>query len=80
VYARSVFLSTLGVPVATADEALLRVEFSRIANLAAGDFAAVARRVRLLGQWLTVRELVTELRLELLAKQDVSTRAGFACG
>ena len=74
---RSVFAPVLAGPVGEDDDLLLRREFARIANLAAGDFAAVARRVLLLGHKLGARDLLAELRLEVDVKEDVSHRVGF---
>jgi SpoVK/Ycf46/Vps4 family AAA+-type ATPase len=76
---RNVFEPTLVEPVDEVGEIVLRAEFSRGTRLAAGDFAAVARRVRLLGRPMTVADLLAELRLELAARQGAPSRAGFAC-
>lgn len=67
----------LAQPLSAADEARLSREFSRLSTLAPGDFAAVARRLRALGESAQVDELLASLAEELAVKSGPRSAVGF---
>ena len=58
------------------DDALCRL-LAETPNLAPGDFAAVGRRVRVLGGAPSIDDLVAELRLEAAVKEGARRAIGF---
>ena len=70
---RTVFANVLAGEVTEEAVALL----AQIPALTPGDFAVVARRLRVLGRTLDARALIDELRAEVRAKQMPSRVAGF---
>lgn len=73
----SMFTDLLAAPLTDAGTARVHAEVARLNTLTPGDFAAVARRVRALGQRLPAAELVTLLRHEVEAKTVEARRVGF---
>lgn len=63
-------------PITLDDAALARL-LAETPNLAPGDFAAVGRRVRVLGGAPSVDTLVAELRLEASVKENARRAIGF---
>lgn len=71
----ALFAATVGAPVSDEREVLVQVE--RLQKLTPGDFAAVSRRLRMLGEPITTRSLLKGLREELAVKNGGGNVVGF---
>lgn len=74
---RSVFDPLLASPLGDADEREVRAALGRLNSLAPGDFAAVSRRTRALGQRPSASELVDALADEVRVKRGATRPIGF---
>jgi hypothetical protein len=74
----TMFADLLAAPLLEIDVARVRADLARLATLTPGDFAAVARRVRALGDRMSAAELCTLLQREVEAKREAPRRAGFS--
>lgn len=73
----SLLAGFLAHPLTETDRAQLAREFGRMPSLAAGDFAAVARRTRALGGLATMGELLAALAEEVAVKRAPRAASGF---
>ena len=71
-------LRALGGEAGAPDDAAARGELDRVGPLTPGDFAAVARRARLMGQPLGPGELVAALAAEVRLRRGARPALGFA--